>query len=247
MVLCKRIGINKVFREYRNMTCGIYALRNTINNKRIVGSSVNIEARWSHYKCELRQGKYENDYLQKSWNKYGEDSFIFEIINLCDKDNLKEFEDYYIIAFDTMNRDRGYNLQPADRRKGSFRHSEETKKKMSESKKGKPGHKHTEVHKAYMRMVSTGKRLSVEARQKISNARLGKRNIPIGFRRSEESNRKQSLSMMGKPAWNKGKTNIYSQETIEKIKKGRQVQTLIMQLRKESQFLAQELGVTNEN
>ncbi len=47
-----------------------------------------------------------------------------------------------------------------------------------------------------------------------------------GKKMSKESRKKLSEAHKGKPTWNKGKHNIYSNETIEKIKKARQRQTL---------------------
>ena len=56
----------------KNNTIGIYCIENTINNKKYIGQSVEIENRWSKHRSELNKNKHDNDYLQKSWNKYGE-------------------------------------------------------------------------------------------------------------------------------------------------------------------------------
>jgi group I intron endonuclease len=199
------------------MRCGIYKITNKVNGKCIIGSSVNMESRLACHKSILKDNKHYNTYLQHSWNKYGEDNFIFEIINLCDKENLLEFEDYFIAAFDSGNRDGGYNLKGATR-PARFRKlppiTEETRKKMSLSQTGR---KHSEETKKKMTLWKRPK-VPEERKKIISAYRKGVRTTPIGFKRKEESNRKQSESMMGHIPWNKGKTGIYSEETIEKIR-----------------------------
>jgi hypothetical protein len=60
--------------------CGTYYIRNLINQKYYVGSSHDIYTRWKTHLRQLRNGIHHCAHLQKSWNKYGENSFEF-IIN----------------------------------------------------------------------------------------------------------------------------------------------------------------------
>jgi group I intron endonuclease len=62
------------------MGCGIYRIINKTNNKIYIGSSVNILSRFSKHKSLLKHNKHDNDYLQNSYNKYGLENFLFEII-----------------------------------------------------------------------------------------------------------------------------------------------------------------------
>lgn len=95
----------------RKKTTGIYCIENTTNNKKYIGQSVNIEGRWAKHKTALRQNSHDNDYLQKAWNKYGEDKFKFYILEKCDKNKLNEKEIYYINFYNTLNDQFGYNLK----------------------------------------------------------------------------------------------------------------------------------------
>lgn len=75
---------------------GIYYIENLINNKKYIGQSNNIKDRWRRHISELNKNKHHNDYLQKSWNKYGENNFMFEIIEYCSIENLDDREQYWI-------------------------------------------------------------------------------------------------------------------------------------------------------
>lgn len=78
------------------MTCGIYEIVNKVNGKRYVGSSVDVWRRSSGHKHRLRNGNASNKKLQNSWNKYGEDSFTFNVIEECPQDSLIEREQHHI-------------------------------------------------------------------------------------------------------------------------------------------------------
>lgn len=78
------------------MSSGIYKIENVANGKVYIGSSNNIERRWQKHKALLRHNKHQNRHLQNAWNKYGEDRFIFSIVELCPVDSLLNKEQYFI-------------------------------------------------------------------------------------------------------------------------------------------------------
>ena len=80
---------------------GIYSITNIINYKKYIGQSIDIKRRFSDHRWALRHNKHENDHLQKSFNKYGIDCFVFEIICECTKEALDDLERYYIEYYDT--------------------------------------------------------------------------------------------------------------------------------------------------
>lgn len=67
----------------------IYQIRNLANNNRYVGSSRNVQQRFSAHKKTLNNNTHHCIGLQRSWNKYGKNNFIFEIIREVDlEENL---------------------------------------------------------------------------------------------------------------------------------------------------------------
>ena len=60
-----------------NNNTGIYCIKNLENGKIYIGKSVNIKNRWISHRNTLKNNKHDNSYLQNSWNKYGESSFVF--------------------------------------------------------------------------------------------------------------------------------------------------------------------------
>ncbi len=67
--------------------------------------------------------------------KYGEDAFEFQILeNEVPENKLNELENSYMETTQCRKRDFGYNIEPGF---SAGRRSEETKQKISKSKKGK--------------------------------------------------------------------------------------------------------------
>lgn len=93
------------------MTCGIYCITNTVNNKKYIGQSVTVEDRLRRHRYELLNGKHFNQHLQHAWDKYGGDNFTFEMILACDMAHLDMYERLYIIQLRTFDRRFGYNIE----------------------------------------------------------------------------------------------------------------------------------------
>jgi len=75
---------------------GIYRIKNLVNNKCYYGSSKNIEKRCLRHKNELNKKTHINCVLQRAWDKYGEDNFLFEVVEECDSNILLEVEQKYL-------------------------------------------------------------------------------------------------------------------------------------------------------
>lgn len=74
---------------------GIYKITNKTNGKFYIGSSKNISKRFREHKLDLKKNKHKNKKLQNAFNKYGEENFIFEILEECNLENLLVLENKY--------------------------------------------------------------------------------------------------------------------------------------------------------
>jgi GIY-YIG catalytic domain len=77
---------------------GIYQIIHKINNRRYVGSAQRFEDRWNTHLRELRNNKHHNKFLQNDFNKSGEASFRFEIVEIVDGDKTtrQKREQFYL-------------------------------------------------------------------------------------------------------------------------------------------------------
>lgn len=114
---------------------GIYKITNIVNNKVYVGSSKSINRRKYQHFYLLKNNKHKNLYLQFSYNKYGKSSFIFELLEKCDINQLSLKEEYWIKYYNSYKSKSGYNLALVENSTHSF--NNETKFKMSKSNTSK--------------------------------------------------------------------------------------------------------------
>lgn len=186
---------------YKDIICGIYSIENVVNHKKYIGQSINIKSRWCKHKVDLNNGSHDNDYLQKSWNKYGENNFEFEILEECSEEELNEKERYYIDLYNTMNRDYGYNLKSGGQDKNYV--TEYVKNKISESNK-KYYEEHPEAR--IKSSISAYKQWSnPEIKAKIS----GVNNYMYGKTHTEEARRKISEAQKGHVSKYRNKTPVF--------------------------------------
>lgn len=90
------------------MESGVYKILCKANNKFYIGSSKNLHKRWQSHLYSLRKNKHINVHLQRSFNKYGEESFIFEVVELCDISSILLREQFYIDDFSACT--IGFNI-----------------------------------------------------------------------------------------------------------------------------------------
>jgi len=174
---------------------GIYKITSP-NGKVYIGQSINIERRFRHYKI-LRckdQVKIYNSLL-----KYGVDAHIFEVLELCDTEQLNNRERHYQDLYDSVA--NGLNLLYVKSEHFNGGHSDESKKKISDSLKGRT---FTDEHKYKIGLSNSRRIKSPETIEKHRLAGLGRkasaetkekqRQSRLGSKRSEETKKKMSES-----------------------------------------------------
>lgn len=230
---------------------GIYKITNIVNNKVYIGSTIrSFSKRWGEHRRGLRDNKHHSTYLQNSWNKYGKDNFIFEIIEeLHNKDEIyiNSKEELWINYYNSCNSKFGYNNENIIDNKRNL--SEATKEKIRKTKIGKIASQETrkKMSESHMRRFrenneipwNTGKTPSLETKIKMSNSQLGRkhssetiekiRNGNKGKKVSIESRLRISLSKKGSIPYNRK----FDEETIKQIRIKRENSLSCIQLSKE--------------
>lgn len=180
---------------------GVYAIVCSINSKIYVGSTCrSFYLRWRDHKTSLNKNSHCNTYLQNAWNKYGEESFSFEVLEIVEnkiKEIILEREQDWINSLEPYKSEKGYNVCPtAGSRQGS-RSTEETIEKLKGKipwNKGKKGEYSlgppSEETKKKISEAQIGKEISLETRQKMSEAAQGRIC-------TEETRAKRSVSLKG--------------------------------------------------
>lgn len=112
-----RKELNREYQE-RVKPAGVFQIRNTVNGKVLLGSSLNLEGPLNGHKFMLKHGSHTNKLLQQEWNEYGPDSFAFEILeevkvsdspNFNLNDELTLLEQIWLEKLQPFG-ERGYNL-----------------------------------------------------------------------------------------------------------------------------------------
>lgn len=98
----------------KDKKCGIYCIRNIVNNKVYIGKSKNIYNRIIQHKYYLKMRSVdENRYLINAWYKYGNENFEYFVLEYLEEDerNVAERELFWMNAYDSLNSEKGYNLR----------------------------------------------------------------------------------------------------------------------------------------
>lgn len=174
------------------MARGIYKIINVINNKFYVGSAVDLKRRKTRHFCELRNNKHNNKHLQAAWLKYGEQSFVFVVVeDLSPEADLLAAEDIWLKEH--VGKEYCYNIgvtatAPSLGMSGElsptwgYKHTDEAKAIISATSTGRVQSAETIKKKvAYL----IGKPKSAEVRAKISATLMGEGNYWYGKKRPD--------------------------------------------------------------
>lgn len=197
----------------------IYKIENLVNGKVYIGQTIQppIKRKYSHL-SQLKNNKHWNEHLQCSFNKYDESNFRFIVLNYAtSKEVLDKLEDDYIIYYDCLNPQNGYNFK---RGGANGKCSEEMRKKQSEAKMG---NKNPNYGKNGTLNPFYGKTHSLETRKKIREALKGEKHPWFGKKHSIETRKKMSKSHMGK---------TYSLESRKKMSESQKGKNVSLETRK---------------
>lgn len=128
---------------------GVYKITNTITDDFYIGSSRNIEDRWTHHKCPSAWKKQQNNLLYLDFQKYGLENFKFEIIE--ETSQLREREQYFIDLLQPTYNDRrsnGLNIERRKKYQKEYRQTDESKEYQKEyHKEYRQTEKYKDIHR----------------------------------------------------------------------------------------------------
>lgn len=178
----------------------IYAIINIVNDKHYVGQAADKDYRWREHRKSLRGFYHHSLPLQRAWSKYGEQNFIFVVLEkLDDAANLNEREAHWGKLLKPE-----YNVAPLGGSMRGYKHTDEARQNMSDA------------HKGY--------KASAETKAKMSAQRIGNK-FAAGRKQSKDQIEARLVNIRGVPksaehkakiaAGNRGK--VISEETKRKM------------------------------
>lgn len=197
---------------------GIYKITNVVNNKCYIGSAVDIDRRFSRHIDDLEKNRHHSAALQRAWNKYGKNNFIFEMLeNILNKSALIDREQYYL---DNLRPE--YNICPHAGSSLGRPCKEENKKKISDKLKGR---KFSEETKRKISQALSGKKKEAEHVEKMRQSLMG-RDAWNKNETKETNNSVQNISKALKERFKNKKNHPnygkhHSKETKQKISNAR--------------------------
>ena len=154
----------------------IYQITNMLTGDFYVGSAQSFARREWQHRYDLRRGTHKNPHMQSSWNKYGEDVFVFEILEEVEEgQDVLAVENVYLKEHVGRPDCFNVNKDAYQSRLGQVL-SQESKNKISESRRGKT------VGPTHYRY---GQTVSDEVRAKISATQKGRPSPMKGKKMSE--------------------------------------------------------------
>jgi group I intron endonuclease len=184
----------------------VYKTINIVNNKIYVGQDSKNNQKY------LGSGTI----FLNAVKKYGKENFIKETLCFCSNQEDLDFQEtYWIEKLNSCDKTIGYNILKKGRSPLGFKHSDESKLKISlfhKNKKKSDSHKknlsiaktgivkgpHTELTKIKIGLGNKGKIVSDETKQRLSIINTGSNHPKFGTHHSEETKQKIGLGRKGK-------------------------------------------------
>jgi len=176
------------------MKSGIYKITNTTNGRVYIGQAENLKTRYNIHLYRIKRNEHHNEHLQRSFNKHGEDKFVFEILEeVEDLSTLNLREKFWIDYYGGINSKDTYNLKDPLLNE----HNDYVKSKLSKATSGENN-------------PNYGNKWSDEQKENMSKSRKGKSWVEIyGEDKASEMRENASESQKGRE---------HSEKTKEKIR-----------------------------
>ncbi len=226
------------------LACGIYAIICLGTGKYYIGSSRNIFARFDEHQYLLKKNKHPNKQLQDAWNQYSERLIVLSVLELTNKEKLKEKEQEWLDRTKCYNPGIGYNECQFATSTLGYKHKEEYKIKKSKQwiVTSPTGEEHTirnlkqfckdySLSWSYMTRLASGRGVTHMGwkcrKSDVSNEELSQIHKQLTISPEERSNAKQWLfiSPNGEKHYSKNlamfcKKHDLSEDMMRRVAKG---------------------------
>jgi len=149
---------------------GIYCYENKVNGKKYIGKSKDLTHRIKNHERNFKKDFFEETRAENKplWNavkKYGRENFLFSILEKCSFSKLDKKEIYWIKELKSHVSENGYNIQfGGNQTNKNIKLTENHKNKIGNSVRGDKngffGKKHSEESKKIISDANKGKKLS---------------------------------------------------------------------------------------
>jgi len=210
---------DNITQDHRNIS-GVYLFHNLVNGKQYVGSGVGLSTRLSNY---FHLSKLvDQRHISNSILKYGHDNFSVVILEMTgskgsvSKSEILSREQYYIDLYKPI-----MNINPIAGSSLGFKHTEESKKLIAESKMDKPLSEETRLKLSVLFSGELnpfwGKTHNNETLEAMKLSKLGELNPMFGKEKSPEFIEQMYKDKSGSNNPMFGKS--HSEETLTKLRK----------------------------
>lgn len=151
---------------------GVYCWRNLANGKIYVGGAyVSLAGRRKSHLARLQKGNHANKHFQAAWNKYGEESFRFEVLERCSPRKVQRAEQKWLNFYHAGDPQWTYNKSQTAGSLLGYKFSEEVKARKSVAMKTSPA---AIAQRKRLALTNRGRKMSAAERKQRSLAQKGR-------------------------------------------------------------------------
>ena len=180
-----------------NRDCIIYKITNVVTSQIYIGSSVDIKERIRRHFKDLKANKHHSLKMQRSYNKYGRDSFFVENLITIPEQYRQKTEQWFLDNNDCYFNNEKIVSKPSCLRVRSKEENERSRLRMLGNEYWKLCPPKTEDHKNKLRESARNRVWSDESRAKLSKSKKGN-NGRNGYKHTAETKSKMVKSSPNK-------------------------------------------------